>query len=215
MICSPYNIKIVELGRGTLKQLLLILILLGNSFILTAQEEPAGQGSEFPVINESELPLFTEGQDAQAEVQVPSSVGFADLLRVIVILAAVIGAIYLLLYFLKKITPMDEQGEEKIRLLATRHLKRDSSLHIIEVGNQVFLIGTGGSGGNLISEITDQETKDQNHLEKESLPSQAGENFRNLFRNGLSLGKGKKISEQSPEFLRNQRDRLRKLGDRE
>jgi len=206
----------VELGRGTLKQLLLILILMGNVFFLSAQEESGTQENRFPVINESDLPLFADGQDApQAETEVPSSVGFSDLLRVIVILAAVIGAIYLLLYFLKKITPMDEQGEEKIRLLATRHLKRDSSLHIIEVGNQIFLIGSGSSNVNLISEITDQETKDQIHLEKESLHTIAGDNFRNLFRKGLSLGKGRKVSDQSPEFLRNQRDRLRNLGDRE
>ena len=83
------------------------------------------------------------------------------------------------------------------------------------MGNQIFLIGSGSSNVNLISEITDQETKDQIHLEKESLHTITGDNFRNLFRKGLSLGKGRKVSDQSPEFLRNQRDRLRNLGDRE
>jgi len=218
----------VELGRGTLKQLLFLLVLLGNAFYLSAQDAPApkdapatqgstaAQKDDFPVINESDLPLFTDGQTAApAEADVPASVGFSDLLRVIVILAAVIGAIYLLLYFLKKITPMDEQGEEKIKLLATRHLKKDTSLHIIEVGNQIFLIGSGSSTVNLISEITDKETRDQIHLEKESLHTLAGDSFRSLFRKGLSLGKGKKVSDQSPEFLRNQRDRLKKLGDQE
>ncbi|MDA3957831.1 flagellar biosynthetic protein FliO [Oceanispirochaeta sp.] len=178
-----------------------------------AQEEGSPQENDFPVINENDLTLFDENPQAVVEDEIPSTVGFSDLVRVTLVLAAVIGVIYLLLYFLKKVSPMAESGEDHIRVLSTRHLKRDSSLHLIEVGNQIFLIGSGSSDVNLISEITDQETLDQIHLDQEAPPSQGKANFSKLLRKGLSLGSGRKIVDQSPGFLRSQRDRLKDLGD--
>ncbi|MDC7235754.1 MAG: flagellar biosynthetic protein FliO [Spirochaetales bacterium] len=211
----------MKLGRGTLKQLYLILIILGAPFFITAQESPGN--SEFPQINEAELPLFPAetadeagGDDtAPAAETAPPSVGLGDLIRVIIVLAGVIGVIYLLVYFLKKVSPMSESREERIGILATRHLKRDSSLHLVEVGNQVFLVGSGSSSVNIISEITDQETLDSIRLEQSEAPAHAPGSFRDLFRKGLSLGSGSRMSDQSPDFLRAQRDRLKNLGDRE
>jgi flagellar protein FliO/FliZ len=205
----------VELGRGTLKQLIWLLIIVGNPFVLIAQEEISPQESNFPIINEEDLTLFEDNATPAEEDAVPSSVGFSDLVRVTVILAAVIAAIYLLLYFLKKITPMAESGEDRIQILSTRHLKRDSALHLVEVGNQVFLIGSGSSSVNVISEITDKETLDKIQLEAEETQTTGAASFRNLFRAGLSLSSGRKITEQSPDFLRSQRDRLKNLEDRE
>jgi hypothetical protein len=151
----------VELGRGTLKQLILLLIILGIPFFLMAQEEGSPQENDFPVINENDLTLFDENPQAVVEDEIPSTVGFSDL----------------------------------------------------EVGNQIFLIGSGSSDVNLISEITDQETLDQIHLDQEAPPSQGKANFSKLLRKGLSLGSGRKIVDQSPGFLRSQRDRLKDLGD--
>ncbi|MDC7240935.1 MAG: flagellar biosynthetic protein FliO [Spirochaetales bacterium] len=204
--------------------------MLGTPLLLGAQETSENsQGTEsgFQKIDETQLPLFPAEADAEgaasgdgqgAAVQAdtpPPSVGLGDLIRVIIVLAGVIGVIYLLVYLLKKISPMAESGEERISLLATRHLKRDASLHLVEVGNQVFLIGSGSSSVNIISEITDQETLDSIKLEESSAPQGVPASFRSLFRQGLSLGGGKKMTEESPSFLRSQRDRLRNLEDRE
>lgn len=189
--------------------------------LITAQE--SSQNSEFPQINEAELPLFpadantpvTDGTVPAVDENIPPTVGLGDLIRVIVVLISVIGVIYLLVYFLKKMSPMVEKDEERISLIATRHLKRDSSLHLVEVGNQIFLIGSGSSSVNIISEITDQETLDMFKLEQSETPAAAPGSFRSLFRKGLSLSGGKKVTDQSPSFLRAQRDRLKNLGDRE
>lgn len=191
--------------------------------MITAQESL--QNSEFPQINEADLPLFpTEDNQAQnigndtenaVDSNVPPSVGLSDLIRVIIVLIAVIGVIYLLVYVLKKMSPMAESEEERISLLATRHLKRDTSLHLVEVGNQVFLIGSGTSSVNIISEITDQETLDKFRLEQSEAPAEGSGSFRSLFRKGLSLGSGRKVTDQAPDFLRAQRERLKNLEDRE
>ena len=173
-------------------------------------------------MDESSLILFPEESDAQsetAEVQeqpAPSSVGIGDLVRVILVLAGVVGIIYLLVHFLKRFSPLAENEEDQIGILATRHLKKDSSLHLIEVGQQVFLIGAGTNSVSLISEITDKETLDRLHLETTSENAAAqGNRFRNLIARSFSSKDTKGISEQSPDFLRQQRDRLRNLREEE
>ncbi len=235
----------MKLGRGTLKRLLIILIFLGAVLGLPAQETSSDSqsdtksssqtaandgtksGTPSARVDEESLLLFPDADEAQSpaaaapEETVPPSVGLGDLFRVIIVLAAVIGLIYLLVYLLKKVTPMTENSEERISLLATRHLKRDASLHLVEVGSQVFLIGSGSSSVNLISEITDQETLDRLRLEETGRKPVPGGGFRNLLRRGLaagaasSAGGGKKLTEQSADFLKSQRNRLRNLEDRE
>lgn len=192
---------------------------------LLAESQESSQNSPFPQINESELPLFPEETDGAVLTEetetdgqtenLPPTVGLSDLVRVIVVLAAVIGVIYLLVSLLKKLSPVAELDEQRISVIATRHLKRDSSLHLIEVGTQVFLIGSGSSSVNMISEITDKETLDSFRLEQSEGDIRAPGSFSSLLRRGLSLGTGKKMSDQAPDFLRSQRDRLRNLGDDE
>ena len=189
--------------------------------ILSPGAQEAAETGEFPVINEEELPVFpAEDAPVAAEEAVPATVGIGDLLRVAIVLIAIIAVIYLLVYFLKKISPMAENGEERIRILSTRHLRRDNSLHLVEVGNQVFLVGMGNSSVNLISEISDQETLDSIRLETEAENLVPDRRFRNLIQKGLSVGgfgAGRETSlrEESPGFLRTQRDRLKRLEDEE
>ena len=199
--------------------LLFILCLTGISF---AQQPASEQKRE--TVDETSLVLFPEetadsaedGQAVPAEFQAPSSVGAGDLIRVIVVLAAVIAAIYGLVYFLRKFSPLAESEEDLIAVLATRHLKKDSSLHLIEVGNQVFLIGSGSSSVSLISEITDQETMDKIRLDLSSA-KQAVERktFRSILRRNLPRTPFQGLSQDSPDFLRSQRDRLKNLRGEE
>jgi flagellar biogenesis protein FliO len=200
----------------------LLLIIAGTAGFSFAQETTAAETAEGPV-DETSLILFPDetapqGDETQAvqEQTAPSSVGIGDLIRVIIVLAGVIGIIYLLVYFLRRYSPLAENEEDQIGLLATRHLKKDSSLHLIEVGNQVFLIGSGTNNVSLISEITDKETIDRLHLETTSEnTAAAGNSFRSLFTRSFARKDIKGISEQSPDFLRQQRDRLRNLREEE
>ncbi len=173
------------------------------------------------MVNEEDLPVFPEAEaQPPGEEAVPATVGFGDLLRVAVVLIAIIGVIYLLVYFLKKISPMAEDGEERIRILSTRHLRRDNSLHLVEVGNQVFLVGMGSASVNLISEISDKETLDRIRLETEAENPAPERRFSRLLQRGLTSalpasGRESSLREDSPGFLRSQRDRLRRLEDEE
>lgn len=207
----------------------MLLFIICLTALTYAQQEsentdPAEPGA-YETVDESSLLLFPdEGEsqqgttDARQDTQepvAPSSVGAADLLRVLVVLAGVIAVIYLLVYFLRKFSPLAENQEEQISLLATRHLKKDTSLHIVEVGNQVFLIGSGSNTVSLISEITDQETIDRIHLDASSAPEPSENSFRSLIRKGFSGAGGNSLRDGSPDFLRSQRDRLKNLRGEE
>ena len=195
--------------------LLIVVLTTGFSY---AQEAP--EGGLNGAVDETSLILFPEEDQSTIENDLqepaaPSSVGVADLVRVIIVLAGVVALIYLLVYFLKKFSPLAETEEEQIGILATRHLKKDSSLHIIEVGNQVFLIGSGSNNISLISEITDQETLDKLHLETGTPSSSKPFSFRNLLGSFQTGGPDKGVTEGSPDFLRQQRERLRHLREEE
>jgi len=199
--------------------LLIFVLLTGFSF---AQELSSPDKSENKIVDETSLILFpdeTQGLAADGNNQqsdpAPASVGMADLVRVVFVLIAVIIVIYMLIYFLKRFTPLAENEEDQISLLATRHLKKDSSLHIVEVGNQIFLIGSGTNSVSLISEITDKETLDKLHLETTVTKlTERGGSFRNMIKKNFSPGASNKgIGEQSPDFLRQQRERLRHLRE--
>ncbi len=198
----------------------MLLIIAGTAGFSYAQET-AEAGAAAGVVDESSLILFPEdsssgGDTAALEQPAPSSVGIGDLVRVVLVLAGVVGIIYLLVYFLKRFSPLAENEEDQIGIIATRHLKKDSSLHLIEVGNQVFLIGSGTNSVSLISEITDKETLDRLHLETSAENTAVrGSSFRNLIARNFSRKDTRGISEQSPDFLRQQRDRLRKLREEE
>ena len=81
-----------------------------------------------------------------------------DFVRMVIILAAVVGVIYLIFYFLKRGMRKQLPDNEIIRLLGTRNLAGNRSLHLVELGKSVYLLGSAEGGITLISEVNDQET---------------------------------------------------------
>ncbi len=178
--------------------------------------------STYPAVKEEELLLFdntseprteSTGAAGEAERPVPSAVGLGDFIRVAAVLTSLVLAVYFLMRILKKLSPLSEEGEDLINVISTRYIQRDRALHLVEVGNQVFLIGCGASSVNLISEITDKESLDRVKLEKSDLSSVSPPSFRKLLgRRKKNSGTSFSITEHSAAFLRAQRERLKKMG---
>jgi len=134
-----------------------------------------------------------------------------DFVRMLIILAAVVGAIYLLFWVLRRGAGKKITENSLIRVLGSRSLAGNRSLHLVEVGTSVFLVGASDGGVELISEITDKESLDSVRLKaaeeapggRRSFQQLLSEIFRPAGRT-LSVGDG-------VGFLRGQRDRLRKL----
>jgi flagellar biogenesis protein FliO len=148
------------------------------------------------------------GQPAQ--VTTPG-VSMWDFVRMLIILAAVVGAIYLLFWVLRRSTGKKITENDLIRVLGSKNLSGNKSLHLVEVGSSVFLVGASDGGVELISQITDKESLDSVKLKATEEAPGGRRNFQQLlaeiFRPAarpVSLGDG-------VGFLRGQRDKLRKL----
>lgn len=179
---------------------------------------------------ETELLLNEEVTEAAAqapedEVALPG-VGFADLLRMILVLALVIGLIYAFVWFLKRFTSQKAESQEIINLLSTRPLKGDAALHLVEVGSRVFLVGSCSNSVNLVSEIDDAESIDTIRLEASMVPRPVSVGFAKMFKDRFGTAAKVENAEGSPDqpiektgrqdsdpasFLRTQRDRLKDL----
>ena len=139
-----------------------------------------------------------------------------DFIRMILILGAVVAAIYVIVYMLRRKGGPRFQENRLIRILSTKVLSSGRSLFLVEIGQQVFLVGSADNGVGLVSEITDKETLDALHLQAES--SEGGEPRRRF---GEILGavfgrvQGGKLATPSltdpAAYIRQQRQRLKSM----
>jgi len=135
-----------------------------------------------------------------------------DFIRMLFILGAVVAVIYLIFYFLKRGLRRQLPENEIIRLLGTRHLAGNRALHLVELGNTVFLLGAAEGGISLISEVKDQETLDNLRIESSktrAVPQGFGQFFQSMLRGGKGSGAG--IQAGTIDFMKQQRQRLNKM----
>ncbi len=162
-------------------------------------------------------------QDAQSAAEgapvTVSTLTWVDYARMLGILAGVVGLIYLVFFFLKKAGGQSYGQTELIRLRGSRPMGNNRSLHLVEVGNQVFLVGNSEGGGlSRIAEITDKETLDDIRLRasREEQAGAGGAGFAQLFLSKLrgnspSLPSSESSVKGSADFIKNQRERLKDL----
>ena len=177
-------------------------------------------------VDESTILLNPSGQNIQGnnsqntvenggnELTVPR-LGMKDFLKMLFFLALVILVIYLFFYFLKKISGQHLQQNDQINILGSRQIKGDSALHLVEVGNHIYLVGSGSSSVNLISEIEDKETLDEIRLNQSKQPVSGRNNFLNIFSSKGKFNVRDKdlntTTDEGVQFLKKQRDKLKKL----
>jgi len=203
-------------GRGTLtitlkRQLFVLGMALSMSAVLLAQD--AGTESSSPAaapvverIDETTLLLDGDTANQTAPATGISPFGIWDLLRMILVLAAVIGVVYGIFYLLKRSGKGQLVQNDAIRLLGSQSLPNNRNLYLVEVGSQVFLVGAGGDAVNLISEITDRETVDAVILRGGESSANGKKSFAEMI---AGLFKGNE--DQSLGFMREQRERLQRL----
>jgi len=158
------------------------------------------------------------GADAPAEATAPTGdVGVWEYLKMFALLILVIGMILAVVWFLRRISGQGPLVESPIKVLHTHALSGSRSLLLIEVGNEVLLVGSADNAVNLIKQITDQETVDALRLkasEKKVVPLQGS--FASII--GTMMGQRERIRpkidepvENSTEFIKKQRERLKNL----
>jgi flagellar protein FliO/FliZ len=190
----------------SIRWIIVIVLLLAPLAALPAQDNagpPAPQGEEALVIPGAETPR-------EAPAPTGPLVSSWDFVRMLLILGAVVGVIYLLFYLLKRGFRRQLPQNDLIRVLGSRTLSGNRALHLVEMGRSVFLVGAAESGISLISEIKDQETLDRIRIQSAEtirMPQGFAQFFQSLWK---AAGKGS-LHGDSLSLMKQQRQRLQKM----
>jgi flagellar protein FliO/FliZ len=164
-------------------------------------------GSAGPAsVDESTLILGESAPSASGDTANVSPFGFWDFARMILVLACVIGIIYLIFYFLKRAGSGKFAKSELIRVVGSQSLPGNRAVYLIQVGTQIFMVGAGGDSVTMLGEITDKETIDTMILAAAETDSEPKRSFGDLVG---SLIRGNQ--DGSLDLMRQQRERLQRL----
>jgi len=157
---------------------------------------PIGEAAEEAVLLSEDVPLIST----------------MDFVRMLVILAVVVGVIYLIFFLLKKGMHRRLPENEAIRVVGSRTLMGNRALHLVEVGRSLYLIGVGEGSVSLISEIQDQESIDRVRLESSQTDKRGGASFSGLLAKLIRGGKREDLDLGGTiEYMQKQQERLKKL----
>jgi flagellar protein FliO/FliZ len=96
-----------------------------------------------------------------ADVPEPAAAAsFSAILRMVLVLALVAGIIYLVLFFLRRVSRPQAEQNPHLKILASTHLGNSRFVHVVSLGNQAWLVGAGEGGINHIADINDKEALD-------------------------------------------------------
>lgn len=91
-----------------------------------------------------------------------SAFGMWDLVRMILVLLMVVGAVYGVVMLLRRrVGAESDDSDSPIRILASRNLGGNRDLHVVMIGSRVMVLGGGDSGVQLLTTVEDQETIDE------------------------------------------------------
>ena len=166
---------------------------------------------------ELDLTPLAGAAEAGAATAVPAAVSTGAFVRMVVVLAAVLGAIYLLFRLVKRSSRASVGNGDGIALLGSRSLGGSRNLHLVQVGGGVYLIGATDQSLNLIAQITDRDGIDA-LAPSHAQPRPAGSRFADLLADigaapGAAPGAAATTA-AAADFLHRQQERLQRLRHR-
>lgn len=114
-----------------------------------SDEQAAGTDDEPTVLpTKTPIPPLKDDSTRRAFLQMLAAL---LVVLVLVVIAAVVG---------KKFLPrLANRGPRQLRLLETQHLAPKSTVHLMRVGDRVFLLGTAKEGVTSLGDVTDAMTE--------------------------------------------------------
>jgi flagellar protein FliO/FliZ len=166
---------------------------------------PAAGSGELTPIGQA----ATTGSGAQA-ARMPV-ISTWDFVRMILVLVAVIGVIYLVFYLLRRTTRKSTIENDLITVLGSKSLAGNRSLHLVRVGRSVYLVGSAEGNVGLVSEISEKESVDELLLQAGKQRAAGKKTFSEILGGLVPQGVGQLALPDGLGFVRRQKDRLRKL----
>ncbi len=189
---------------------LLAAVAVGGVAFAQAADRPAAKPTDNP---EKLIQIGDESAATPAASRQQPLVSTWDFVRMVLILAAVVGAIYLFFYLLRKSVSPARSESDMIRLLGQRSLNGSRALYLVEVGTSVFLVGAADSQVSLVARITDKESLDSIRvaMAQDAERPAARRSFASLI-GGMFTPVARGLSpHDSLSFLRRQKDRLKRM----
>jgi flagellar protein FliO/FliZ len=196
-----------------------VYILIGVFFLspfLSAQSaevqgEAALPGAAEDPIAAAERAL-TLDEDTPEGAAVPSrgTGTFSILLRIVLMLLVVAAAIYGVIWFLKRAARPPAGRDPYLKVLSTVPLGSGRFVHVMALGSQAWLVGSGEGGVRLIAELRDQDILNAMLLENSRRLGTGGrfEDFKSLLRR---FGVEHNSSPPGADSIRERRDRIQGL----
>jgi len=194
-----------------LKKITLLFVILALFTVITINST----AQETEEIREEDLLFEEEGEPApEGTAENLNAFTAWDFVRMILILVAVIAVIYIIFFFLKRSGKTNFQENNLFRIISSVSLSGNRALHLVKVGNQLFLVGSGENSVSLVSEITDKESVDEIQLKLSNISSENKKSFKALFSGMFGNTSGQKktsVFMDSIDNIKKQRERLNKF----
>lgn len=221
----------VRSGEGNLKHALFLagLMCLLLSFLHGQAETTSNEGGSslqptvptVGALDETKI-LLDEGLPVEpgAAANTVGALGFWDFVRMILVLALVVVAIYGFYFLMRRNRKQDAGDSDIIRVLASKTLPGNRAVHVLEVGKHLFLVGNAEQSVSLLAEITDQESVDEIRIkaatEQNSSPRTFAEMIGGVFApSGGNQQREDHIAESPLDYLKQKNKRLKDLGGKE
>jgi len=190
------------------------VLVLGSAGAAWAQS-PAPAPAPLP--DEKTLTISDAGSATPAAPAPGTDVTVWDFVKMFVILALVLGMILGFLWFMRRLSGQGAPKDSPIKVLHTQTLGGSRSLQVVEVGTEILLVGVSDSGVTLVKDLGGTEAADTFRLAaSQGKPAAGPKGFADLL--GALLGVKAKIRpevgepvDNSSDFLKKQRERLKKL----
>lgn len=169
--------RILRSGRGRSALAVFCFIACVSFGALVAQEAGAGDDS---VVAQDESAISLEAPDAadagaRAEPRVGAVSNVWLLVRMVLVLALVCGAVYGIVYLMKKSTRFMAVNDPYLKSVASLPVAPGRTVQVVTLGKKGYLIGVSDSSINLIAEVEDAELVDAMNLEAEGKGQATGD----------------------------------------
>jgi flagellar protein FliO/FliZ len=169
--------------------------------------DSAGTGRGPPARSAEEALFSFDDQAPTSPAANPASA--FSILRMILVLALVALLIYLVIFFLRRLSRPPAEQNPHLRILASAHLGGGRYVHILTVGSKAWLVGSAEGGVSSIAEITEKEAVDAMILD---LSQKSAEERKNPVLNFQAMLKRFSAStEDRLEKLRERRERFKRF----
>lgn len=127
--------------------------------------------------------------------------------RMIVVLAIVIGIIYLIVWLLKKSMDPGVQEDEYLKKTASLTLAPGKSVQVVTLGDQAWVLGVSEESVSLISEIQDKELINAMNIHAEPNNAKKPLDFASMLANVAGTRKKSGFT-RTEDFIKDRRDRF-------